>query len=214
MDTYASNLSRETLHHELLPRVAQLRRYVDRKIPGRLSATVSADDILQEVWMAAYRTASTFRPDGPNAIERWLTTIAKSKLVDAIRNARRLKRGGDRRCLRDARERLASFTELFARIQSPQKTPSGEFGAIEAGHAISIALNLLSEERRRAVYMHHIEGHSQKEIAREMGKTEAAVNSLLYNGLRELRSLLGEAAKYFSDVRSSATSGLAESAGC
>jgi RNA polymerase sigma-70 factor (ECF subfamily) len=210
MNACTSKLSRETLHEELLPRVAWLRRYVHAKIPTRLSATVSADDILQEVWMAAYRTVSTFTPDGPNAVERWLVTIAKSKVVDAIRTARQLKRGGDRRQLRNAQRRLTSFSELFARIQSPQKTPSGEFGAIEVGHAVSIALNLLGEDRRQAIQLHYIEGLSHKEIAGEMGKTEAAVNSLVYNGLRELRSLLGDAAKYFSDIYSSDVDELAE----
>ena len=138
------NLRRETLHKELLPRVPRLRRYVQRKIPSRLRATVSADDILQETWVAAYRTVSTFTPVGPNAIERWLTTIANSKLVDAIRCAQRLKREGKRRHVHDTQQRLSSFTGLFARIQAPQKTPSSEYRAIERAHAVSIALRTQS----------------------------------------------------------------------
>lgn len=196
-------LNRRTLHTALLPRVADLRRYVDRRIPRRFSAAVSADDILQEVWIAAYRTVSTFVPQGPGAIDRWLVTIAKSKTVDAIRAARRLKRGGDRRHVRDARKQHSSLTGLFARLQSPQKTPSADFGAAETAHAISIALNSLRADRRRAICLHYIEGRSHRDIACELDKTEAAVNSLLYNGLRELRSLLGEAARYFSDVQQS-----------
>jgi RNA polymerase sigma factor (sigma-70 family) len=179
--------------------VSRLRRYVQRKVPSRLSSTISADDILQELWIAAYRTVSAFTPVGPNAIDRWLTTIANSKIVDAVRTARRLKRGGDRRCMHTAQQRVSSFTDLFARIQSPQKTPSSEFGAAESVHAVSIALNCLREDRRRAVQMHYIQGHSLKQIARAMDKSEPAVNSLLYNGLLELRLFLGDAAKYFSD---------------
>lgn len=209
----ASYLSRGTLHRELLPRISQLRGYVHRKIPRRLQATVSADDVLQEVWVAAYRTVSTFTPDGPNAIERWLTTIANSKVADAVRTARRLKRGGDRRHIGDGQQRVSSFTDLFARVQSPQKTPSSELGATERAHAVSIALNCLRGDRRRVIYMRYIEGRSHEEIGREMGKTKAAVNSLLYNGLLELRSLLGDAAKYFSDVRSSDAAGLGGPAG-
>jgi len=196
-------LGRRNLHLVLLPRVGQLRRYVQRQIPNRLRALLSADDILQEVWIAAYRTVESFTPDGPDALDRWLTTIAKSKVVDAIRAARRRKRGGDRRQIRNVARRLTSFTELFARIRSPQKTPSSEYSTIEIEHAVSISLNRLREDRRRAVHMRYIEERSHKEIAAEMGKSEAAVNSLLYNGLREMRSFLGDADKYFSDGGSS-----------
>lgn len=201
----ALHVSCEMLHRELLPRVQRLRRYVQRKIPHRLRASVSADDILQETWVAAYRTVSTFVPDGPDAVDRWLTTIANSRIVDVVRAARRRKRDGLRRRICDASGRLSSLGELFARIQSPQKTPSSEFRAIERAHAVSMALNQLKEDRRRAVYMHYIEGCSQKEIAARIEKTEAAVNSLLYHGLLEMRSVLGDAAKYFSDVDSSKT---------
>lgn len=213
MKSSTADLSRENLHQVLLPRVGQLRRYVHRQIPSRLRAMVSADDILQEVWIGAYRTVPSFTPDVPDAVERWLATIAKSKVVDAIRTARRLKRGGDRRQIRNIAQRLTSFTELFARIRSPQKTPSSEYSAIEIEHAVSISLNRLREDRRRAVHMRYIEERSHKEIAEEMGKTEAAVNSLLYNGLRDMRSFLGDANKYFSDGGSSEAGELGAPAG-
>lgn len=202
MATCTQMLDRESLHRELIPRVARLRRYVHRQVPARLRTVISADDVLQEVWLAAYRTVSSFSPDGPAAVERWLETIANSKLVDSIRWARRQKRGGDRRHIRDIERRVSSLSNLFTRIQSPQKTPSSAFTTIENAHAISIALSCLREDRRRAVYLRHIEGRSQKEIASDMEKTEAAVNSLVYHGLRELRVILGDAAKYFSDAQS------------
>jgi RNA polymerase sigma-70 factor (ECF subfamily) len=203
MDTRVVTLSRETLLQELLLRVSRLRGYVRRKIPNRLSSTVSADDILQDVWIAAFRNVSSFAPDGPDAVDRWLMTIANSRIIDAVRDARRSKRGGDRRRMRETQRRFSSLTDLFARIQSPTKTPSSEFGVAESRHAVSIALNLLRQDRRRAVYMHHIEQRSYKEIAQVMGKTEEAVNSLVYNGLLDLRLVLGDAAKYFSDACSS-----------
>jgi RNA polymerase sigma factor (sigma-70 family) len=203
LGTSVPGLDRESLHRELLPRVAALRRYVHGRIPLRLRATISADDVLQDVWLSAYRTVSTFTPDGPDAVERWLMTIANSKLIDAIRWARREKRGGDREHIRDVQRRVSSLSNLFSRVRSPQRTPSSAFSTIENAHAISIALNHLSRDHRRAVYLRHIEGRSRKQIASDMETTEATVNSLLYHGLRELRLLLGDAAKYFSDARSS-----------
>jgi RNA polymerase sigma factor (sigma-70 family) len=202
MNTCPQTLDRETLHRDLLPRVAGLRRYVHRKVPPRLRTMISADDVLQEVWLSAYRTVSSFRPDGPGAIDRWLERIANSELVDAIRWARCQKRGGDRGHVRDVQRRITSLSNLLACVRSPQKTPSSAFSTIENAHAISIALSRLREDRRRAVYLRHIEGRTHKEIASDMAKTEAAVNSLVYQGLRELRVILGDATKYFSDAQS------------
>jgi RNA polymerase sigma factor (sigma-70 family) len=206
------NLSHDTLHEELLPRVAQLRQYVHRKIPDRLRAAISPDDVLQEVWMAAYQAVSSFTPDGPGAVERWLMTITNSKVADAIKAERRMKRGGDRYHVRAARERSKSLADLFTRIRSPERTPSGEFGTSEAAQAISIALNALSSDRRRAICMYHIEGRSYRDIARELDKSETTVRGLLYHGRRELRSLLGDAARFFSDVGASEADDLDEAA--
>ncbi len=197
-----STVSSVTLHAALLPRIRELRHYVERNIPRRFRRTISADDVLQEVWVAAYRALADFRPEGPNAVERWLTTIASRKLIDALRAARCLKRaGGDRERGPDAR--LTSCSHLFDHLCSPERTPSRTIQATEAGHTVLILLNMLNEPRRQAVKLHYIDGRSRAEVARELGKTEAAVNSLLFHGLRQLRDLLGNPAKYFTDARSS-----------
>lgn len=206
VDRRGSRVDEQTLHEALLVRINALHNYVASKTPPRLRHIISPDDILQEVWVAAYRTISTFVPDAPDALDRWLTTIANSKLVDALRAARRLKRGGSQRLVRDAGGPLTSFSNLFARLRSPQQTPSSEFHAVETAHAVLISLNRLNDTRRRAIEMRFIEGLSHKEIAAKMGKSGAAVNSLLFHGLRQLRGMLGDAARYFSDARSSDSS--------
>jgi len=200
------HLNDGNLQRELLPRVVALRDYVRKKIPKRLHGVTNVDDVLQEVWMASYRNLATFAPDGPNAIDRWLTTIAVSKIVDAIRAARRLKRGGEWSRIDDAQRRMTSLTALFEQVQSPVRTPSHDVRKTERAHAVSIALNRLDTRRHRAVYLHHIEGLPLAEIAARMDTTESAVNSLIYNGLRDLRRFLGEAAEYFSDVQSTDSS--------
>lgn len=210
MDRSVKYLDEHDLVDEILPRIGSLRRYVTRKVPDRFRAFLSPDDILQETWIAAFRTISTFVPDGPDALDRWLTKIASTKLIDAVRTARTLRNGGDRRFVRNAQHHEASFCELFARIQSRQKTPSSEVGTTEATHAASISLHRLSKDRRRAIEMRFVGGLSHEEIAQEMGKSTPAVNGLLYHGLRELRAIMGKASKYFSDVGSFEEAGAAE----
>ncbi len=114
MSAVTANLSRDTLHRELLVRLAGVREYVEGKIPSRLHTLISADDILQEVWVAAYGGLSTFVPQGPNAMEWWLKTIAKSRIANAIEAARRVKRGGRLRQVNNANRPFTSFVNLFA----------------------------------------------------------------------------------------------------
>lgn len=196
-----SALDRRNLQRELLSRMRPLRRFVEARIPGRFRGDIDTDDILQETWIAAYRTADAFQPQHADAVDRWLMRIAKSKIVDAIRLARTQRRGGDRRVSAPGRRR-SSLADLFATVEGAQRTPSAEIRASEAAHLACIALQHLAPRARRLMEMRYLEGVPQKEIARRLEMTETAVNGQLHRGLRALRRRLGAAAKYFSDVRS------------
>ena len=161
--------------------------------------------------MAAFRTFPTFQ-GGLRDFEHWLRKIADSKLTDALRRERARKRGGAARFARNAASRLTSCSNLFDRIASLQRTPSREFHAAEAGHAVMIALNNLNDTRRTAIEMRYVAGLSLQDIALELDKTESAVNSLLFHARRELREVLGHAEKYFSDAGSSDQSQQADDA--
>ena len=197
-----SPLSPETLHAVLLPRIRTLHDYVAKRIPARFQATIAPEDILQGVWVAAYRALPRFDPKGPQALERWLTTIADHAIIDALRTARRCKRGGDRWIMGNVHARLSSLSDLFGHVLSPERTPSRVLHAVEAEHAVLIAIQRLKGARRRAIELHYIEGLSRREVALQLGRSPAAVDSLLSQGRRQLGEFLGDAAKYFSDARS------------
>ena len=179
----------------LAVRAESIRCYLDRKIPARVRSTLSAEDVLQEVWLAAFQSLTPEVRDP----DRWLMTLANSKLVDALRAGRRLKRGGHETIISAAQQR-SSYDDLLTRLDSRQRTPSREVSAQEARHAVQIAMSALPEDRRQAVQLRHIEGRSRKEVAEIMNKTEAAVNSLLFRGLNELRGRVGDIARLLSDA--------------
>jgi RNA polymerase sigma factor (sigma-70 family) len=193
-------LTEEGLQERLITRSSRLHWQVARKIPPCFKSVVSVDDILQEVWIAAFRGLPSFRANRPDAFDRWVTTLVERKVVDACRAARALKRGGDRRAVQNNRSLLSSFVDVFDRVTSGGQTPSRDASAKEAALMVRIALGSLPDDRRRAIWMRHIEGRPLAEIAEEMQKTNAAVHSLLFNGLRQLRRRLGRAAKFFSDA--------------
>ena len=183
-----------------MSRADGLYRYIQSKIPAKFQAVIAAEDVLQDVWIGAYRGLSSFNPSRPDALDRWLTGITNHKLIDAIKTAGRLKRGGGAKVVRAAHSRRMSFCDLFARVASPHRSPSRDAAASEVAHAVQIALSRLPADWRRAIRMRFIEGQSQQEIARHMGRTEAAVNGLLFRGLQGLRDRLGDATRFFSDA--------------
>jgi RNA polymerase sigma factor (sigma-70 family) len=201
MGTDAGGLSRATLHRVLMPRIGLLRGYLEAHVPASLRSAIVVDDLLQEIWIAAYRTALGFQANGPDALDRWLIRIAHSKLVDAVRYARRRRRGGSRRPVHPA-QGATSFSDVFTRLQAVQRTPSGEAHLMETAHAMLMALNLLCPRQRRAIELKFLQGFSPSEIAAELRTTEAAVKQLVYRGLEVLRGILGPAAKYFTDASS------------
>ncbi len=197
----STGLTRETLHEVLVPRTGFLREYLDRRIPPSLRSMLAVDDLLQEVWIAAYRNVASFRPHGADALERWLVTIAHSRLVDAVRWARRVKRGGDIRYLRLAGNVRTTFTDALSRVPAACRTPSADAQRIETAHAMLIALERLEERQRRAVELYFLRGRSRQQVAEELQTSEKAVSDLVHRSLMLLRGVLGPAVKYFSDAR-------------
>lgn len=200
MSQVSPTLDEQTLHERLRARAPEMRLILEARIPSSLRAQVSPDDILQDVWVAAFQTYGVFREERSDSLDRWLTSIANRSLIDKLRHAKTLKRGGGRFTRRDADARNSSLADLAALVTAPDKTPSRVVASSEAAHAIHDALDTLPDPMRQAIWLCYIEGYSRRDIAAAMQKTEAAVGSLLFQGLRKLKEALGNGQKFFSDV--------------
>ncbi|MEE9296949.1 MAG: RNA polymerase sigma factor [Phycisphaerae bacterium] len=159
---------------------------------------VSADDVLQDIWITVICGASDITSTGSEEFDPWLTRIAQRRIADAIRRAGAMKRGGSDVIVHE-RWQSTSFVDLFARVSSPQDTPSKEVSTREAVDAVQIALAALPENYRTAITLRYVEGRSHDQIAKAMRKSRSAVNSLLFRGMRKLKELLGSAGRFFSD---------------
>ncbi len=201
---FDEGITEDQLLQILLARAPRLRRYLAMKTPSELQHVVSAEDVLQEVWIAAFRGLPGFRPQGKDSVDRWLTCIAQRTMINAVKAAGRVKRGGRHRQVHRDPDRASSLVDLFARVASPGRTPSSEAAVTEAVDAVQVALASLPPARREAVWMRYIEGASREEIAEAMNKTPGAVNGLLFHGLRQLHERLGNAGKFLTDAPSSA----------
>jgi len=182
----------------LMGRAQGLHDYVDANIPSRMRRIVSADDIMQDIWITVVRGASDITSTGSDEFDPWLTRIAQRRIADAIRRAGALKRGR-RDVIVYERRQTTSFADLFGRVSSSQDSPSKDVSTREAVHAVQIALAALPRDYRKVVTLRYIEGRSHDQIGNAMGRSRSAINSLLFRAMRKLKGLLGPAGRFFSD---------------
>jgi RNA polymerase sigma-70 factor, ECF subfamily len=189
----------EELQRLLQAHTEHLRRFIAGQIPARFQALISSEDVLQEVWMEVFRKVDSFRNSGPNSFDRWLTTLARRRLADAIRRNGAEKRGGKRAHVGEFAG--SSYTGLLAHVASPERTPSGVLGEAEISIALQLALERLNHRRREVIRMRYLEGRSHADIAEAVGCSPEAVNGLLFHGLEDLRRMIGESWRFLSGVR-------------
>jgi len=192
------------LQIRLMERADGLHAYVERRVPPRLRRVITPEDVLQEVWVAAFRTVSAFKAESPDAVDRWLATIVRSKLISAVRRARCLRRDVAREVGPMALDHSGSYLALFSQLTAAGRTPSSEVAARDAVQAVQIALSALPADYQQAITLRHIEGRTHGEVAAVMRRTTGAVNSLLHRGMMKLRERLRSPGRFFSDVDSSA----------
>jgi RNA polymerase sigma-70 factor (ECF subfamily) len=126
-----------------------------------------AEDVVQEVFVQAWRQASRF--DGERGTpEAWLCTMARTRALDRLR--RRVSR-------REDREEAAP---------APTSTP-------KSAEAIAVrkALEGLSEDQRRALELAYYEGLTQTEIAARLGEPLGTVKTRIRTAMIRLREVLG-----------------------
>ncbi len=143
-----------------------------------------ANDMLQDVWMKAYRNISGFR--GKSAFASWLHSIASNTAINFIN-----KRG--RRwtmSLDDVDNGIANDKDLAALI-SPN-TPLRDADLSEMQRKINEAMMKLSPEHRAVVTMFDIQGMPHSEIAEVLKISEGTVRSRLFYAHQNLQVWLGE----------------------
>ncbi|HVL85438.1 MAG TPA: sigma-70 family RNA polymerase sigma factor [Pseudonocardia sp.] len=141
----------------------------------RLGDRGAAEDVVQEVFLRAWRCAADFDPRR-STLRTWLFTIARNLLVDHAR------RRAVRPVLPVAGEQLAELA-------------GGDRGFDEAtmnAWSVEEALRRLSEEHRVALVETYLRGRPYAEVAGELGIPVGTLRSRVFYGLKALRLVLDE----------------------
>lgn len=186
------------LEELLLVHCSPLARRIRRKLPPALSGLFSEEDVVQQTFAAAFLRITTFQTGGKWAFYRWLCTIADHILIDAVKAQHAAKRGGGRVARSTGGLLDDSMDDLLDVLAGPQETPSRAAARDEAASAVQTALQSLGEDNRRAIELLYIQGVPLAEVAKKMGRTQDAIRSLCYRGVKELRIVLGRTSQFFS----------------
>jgi RNA polymerase sigma-70 factor (ECF subfamily) len=147
-----------------------------------------AEDLTQEVFLRIYRARKGYRPRAK--FSTWLFTIANNLALNHLRGKGRNPTvaysgngGGDS-------AGLPAVRPAEERALAREGTPSAQLRKVELSDVVREALELLGEDQKVAVLLNKFEDMSYAEIAEVMGRSEAAVKSLLARARNHLREQL------------------------
>jgi len=167
---------------------ALVQRYQDRLV-GILYHLVGnlqeAEDLSQDVFLRIYKARKGYRPRA--RFSTWLFAIAHNLALNHLRGKGRKPtvpisggRGTDSQAMAPIVQQLASR----------EGSASSQMRKVELTDVIRQALEVLGEDQKMAVLLSKFEEMSYAEIAEVMGRSPAAVKSLLARARNQLREQL------------------------
>lgn len=135
----------------------------------------AAEDVLQETYLAIWRTAGQFQPERAPALS-WLMGIARHRAIEALRQRRR----------RAAEVWAEPMTEEALQIPDPQAALAVD----HRSHALQECLRRLSADQFRSIALAFFHGLSHEELAARLQTPLGTVKSWVRRGLLQLKGCL------------------------
>jgi len=143
-----------------------------------------AEDLCQEVFLRIYKARKGYRPR--SKFSTWLFTIANNLALNHLRSRGR---GSSLPAAGSASNSQAALS-AGQQIEAREGTPSAQMRQAELAELVREAVGVLSEDQKMAVLLNKFEELSYAEIASIMGRSPAAVKSLLARARNQLREQL------------------------
>jgi RNA polymerase sigma-70 factor (ECF subfamily) len=148
---------------------------VYRYCAARVGDAAEAEELTQEVFLAALQGIERVRAEHEAAWMAWLFQIARNKMADRLRGR-----------YRRPTAPLAAAGDIEA--SGPQPAEAAEAAASRA--AVREALGELTPDQREVVICKYILGYDNARTAAAVGKNANAVNQLHHRALGSLRRVL------------------------
>jgi RNA polymerase sigma-70 factor (ECF subfamily) len=169
---------------------AYLRVLAGLQMDPRLRSKVDPSDLVQQTLLKAYRALHQFRGGTANEQAAWLRQILARTLANAVRDLTCGKRNvAHERSLEAALNQSSS--RLAAWLVAGEDSPSQEAVRHEQALRLARELAALPDLQREVLLLKHCQGWTVADISMHIGRTPAAVASLMRRGLQQLRERLG-----------------------
>lgn len=175
-----------------------VRRYEKRVYAVALRSSGSpedAADIVQEVFLRAWRSIESFR--GDSGFSTWLFRITMNMCVDFARHKQ----------AQPQTQSMVDEEENERPMPDTAPTPEEHLENRELGRELAAALEEISEEHRRIVLLRDVSGMSYTEIAEVLEISEGTVKSRLSRARIALRKVLLKRGNLFLSAASNPSKG-------
>ena len=168
-----------------------LRLMINARLGRKLRRRVAAEDVIQLVFLEAFRGLSRFEDRGPGSFYAWLCYLARQRIIDAARH-----HGA---AYKDVRREVSAEVgdgergRILGRLALTVSTPSLGAGRRELQDRIAEAIRELPSAQRQVVRLYDLEGQTYQQIADQVGKSIGWVCGKRAEGLRILRGKLLDA---------------------
>jgi len=146
--------------------LSRYRRPVERYVRFRIASAADAEDVLQEIYLTAYRRFDALRDQ--QAFLAWILAIARSKCLDYFRSKAR---------------RLEIPLEIREEI-----TPAGTRHARAPVSAVRETLSGMADREKQILWLYYFQNLPQADIAKKLNIPLGTVKSRLYAAKEKFRS--------------------------
>jgi len=171
----------------------QLMAFIERQLGTALRRKTEPDDVFQETSAEAVRALPTAELGDRDPFS-WLCQIAERRIIDLHRRffGAQKRDAAKEVPLASTRGGESRSSGLINLLVASMTTPSKIFSRNAREERLQEALQKLPEEQQTALRLRYIENLPSKEIATQLGKSDAAVRVMLTRSLKKLHELLGE----------------------
>jgi RNA polymerase sigma-70 factor (ECF subfamily) len=143
-----------------------------------IGAHGEADDLLQDIFLLAYRKLGSFR--GESSLGTWLYRLAMNHCLDVLRNRQ---------------TRMGQQTDSLDEPDAiPVASPVPVLGAVSRID-LERAIELLPPACRAAFLLHDVEGFGHQEVGTMLGISEGTSKSQVHKARMRIRSYLAHGTK-------------------
>lgn len=135
-----------------------------------------SEEVLQEVFLEVWQSASSFAPNKGQG-RSWIMTIAHRRAVDRVRSAQSSANRDEKAGLRE--------------LHTPQEGVEEQVELRIESRRVARALESLPDAQREALTLAYFGGYSQSEVAALVGSPLGTVKTRMRDGLTRLREEMG-----------------------